>query len=151
MNHYIIDGNNLIGKISELKKLQITNKQESRERLVDILNTYFSKKKIKISLHFDGYENTPLRILHGKIYYSNKLQADNLIRKEIDNSQSKRLIILVTSDLSLAEYGKVNGCKVISSDEFYKEIKKSEQINEEEERINQIKRMKDEFLKLFGE
>ncbi|MCL6097779.1 MAG: NYN domain-containing protein [Bacteroidetes bacterium] len=72
MNHHIIDGNNLIGKISHLQSLQKKDRQASREGLVSIVNRYFAGKKIKLSLHLDGYPNPPLHLSLGKIVYSNK-------------------------------------------------------------------------------
>ncbi|MEJ5351216.1 MAG: NYN domain-containing protein [Melioribacteraceae bacterium] len=150
MKHYIIDGNNLIGRILELKKIHEQDKQQSREELVNLLNDYFAGKGIKLSLHFDGYKKSYLRIINGKIKYSKNLQADSMIRKEIDDAQSKRLITLVTSDLSLLEYARVNGCSIKTSEEFYNEIKNSYQINEEEERIKKLEKEKNEFLKIFG-
>ncbi len=38
---YIIDGNNLIGKIASLMNLQKKDKQASREKLIYILDRYF--------------------------------------------------------------------------------------------------------------
>ena len=151
MNHYIIDGNNLIGRIKSLCQLQKKDKQGSREQLVHLLNRYFAGKKIKLSLHFDGFQNLALTISKGRIYYSEKTTSDNLIRREIDNSQNPRLIILVSSDHSLMNYGRANSCTVISSDEFHKQIEKSFEKNDEAERIKQLEKEKDEFLKLFGD
>ncbi|MEW6702118.1 MAG: hypothetical protein AB1298_05315 [Bacteroidota bacterium] len=38
MNHYIIDGNNLIGRIKFLQQIQKKNKQAAREGLVRLIN-----------------------------------------------------------------------------------------------------------------
>ena len=38
MQTYIIDGNNLIGKINKLSTVQKTNPQNSREQLVHIID-----------------------------------------------------------------------------------------------------------------
>jgi predicted RNA-binding protein with PIN domain len=127
MNQYIIDGNNLIGRITELKQLQKRDKQGSREKLVHLLNRYFAGKKVKLSLHFDGFPNFALAVSKGKIFYSEKNSSDH----------------------SLMNYGKVNSCTVISADDFYKEIQKSYEKNDEAEKIKQLEKEKDEFLKLF--
>ncbi|MHB8930632.1 MAG: NYN domain-containing protein [Melioribacteraceae bacterium] len=149
MNHYIIDGNNLIGRIKSLQQLQNKDKQASREKLIYFLNRYFTGKKVKLSLHLDGHPNLPLSISKGKITYSFNQQSDNFIRKEIENSSNPRLIILVTSDRSLMNFGKVCGCKVISSDDFYRETEKSSVKNDEAEKISQLEKDNEEFLKLF--
>jgi predicted RNA-binding protein with PIN domain len=149
MNTYIIDGNNLIGRIKSLSALQKKDKQSSREKLTNILNRYFSGKKARISLHFDGHPNITLPFSKGSIYYSLNQPSDNLIKKEIENSNSPRLIILVTSDHNLMNFGRVCGCTILSSDEFYGLIEKSLEKNDETEKIKQLEKQKDEFLKLF--
>lgn len=149
MNYYIIDGNNLIGRIKSLQQLQKKDKQASCENLIYFLNRHFAGKKVKLSLHFDGHPNLPLSISKGKITYSFNQQSDNFIRQEIENSLNPRLIILVTSDHSLMNFGKVCGCKVISSDDFYRETEKSTVKNDEAEKISQLEKNNEEFLKLF--
>ncbi len=151
MNHYIIDGNNLIGRIPSLQKIHKKDKHTSREQLVNILNRYFAGKKLKLTLHLDGHPNFPLSVSKGKIEYSMNQPSDNLIRNEIEYSKNPRLIILITSDRSLMNFAKVCSCTVISSDEFYKSILKSSDNNDEESRIRQLGNEKGEFLKLFQE
>ena len=149
MNHYIIDGNNLIGRIKSLQHLQKKDKQSSREKLVRMVSKYFAGKNAKLSLHFDGFQNVPLSISRGKIFYSEKESSDNLIRREIESSKNPRLIILITSDHSLMNIGKANSCTVISSGEFSSSIEKSLEKNDEAEKIKELENEKDEFLKLF--
>jgi predicted RNA-binding protein with PIN domain len=55
MKQYIIDGNNLIGKIPSLNILQKKDKQGSREKLAFMVDNYFSQKNAKVFLHFDGH------------------------------------------------------------------------------------------------
>src|SRR4030067_59622 len=98
MKHYIIDGNNLIGKVKKLSELQKKDKQSAREQLVYLLQNYFSVKKVKISLHFDGYENNRINIINGKIIYSGSQTADEKIKDQISSSKNKRDIIVISSD-----------------------------------------------------
>ncbi len=149
MIHYIIDGNNLIGKIKSLKELQAKDKQGSREGLVALLNKYFAGKKIKATLHFDGHPNNILHFTKGKIVYSEKLSSDHMIREEIDRSKNPKLITLVSSDHSLQNFARANRCKVIKSEEIHLDIKKSFEKNEEAEKLKQLEKEKDVFLKLF--
>ena len=142
MNTYIIDGNNLIGKIKSLSLIHKKDKQASREKLTIILNRYFSGKKAKISLHFDGHPNVALSVSKGRIHYSLNQPSDNLIKKEIENSDNCRLIILVTSDRNLMDFGKVCGCTILSSDEFSGLIEKSLEKNDELEKIKQLEKQK---------
>ncbi|MBE0551913.1 MAG: hypothetical protein IH619_06000, partial [Ignavibacterium sp.] len=55
MLNYIIDGNNLMGKIPSLMGLQKKDKQASREKLVYMLDRYFIQKQANVSLHLDGH------------------------------------------------------------------------------------------------
>jgi len=149
MKHYIIDGNNLIGKISSLKKLHKKNKQLSAEKLSFILGRYFIRKKSTVSLHFDGFESKKINTGGIKIFYSNKSTADEKIKNEIERSRNPRNIVLVTSDLNLAEFGKVCSCKVLKSENFSKLLFFDANVDEEKSRIDEINNQQ-EFKKLFG-
>ena len=149
MIHYIIDGNNLIGKIKSLHSQQKKDKQASREGLVNILNRYFAGRKTKLTLHFDGHASLPLNLSKGKIIYSENKTADNKIREEITNSKNPKLITLVSSDQSLINYARVNSSTVLKSEKFYKEIENLRKGNEEAEKVKQLENEKNIFLDLF--
>jgi predicted RNA-binding protein with PIN domain len=145
LRKYIIDGNNLMGKIPKLRGL---NKQEQRERLTFILERYFYNKKVKVSLHFDGYPNTAIKAMGIKITYSESRIADDKIRDEISYAKNPRLITLVSSDHALMDFAKKNSCTIISSEEFNREMNRPKDIDDEEKRIKEMNN--DEFKKLFG-
>ena len=69
MKHFIIDGNNLIGKISSLQRLQRKDKQQSRVKLAFLIDNYFQGKNAKVTIHFDGYEQEPIKLLNCNIIY----------------------------------------------------------------------------------
>lgn len=150
MNHYVIDGNNLIGKIKYLKSLQKKDKQGSRAGLVKLLNKFFAKKKSNISLHLDGFANQPLSLAKGKIIYSGNRQSDILIKEEIDRSQNPKLIVLVTSDRNLMNYGKICSCTILKSEVFYYSIENSAIKDDEDQKIKQLEKERVEFEKLFS-
>ncbi len=150
MLHYIIDGNNVIGKIPELFRLQKRDKQRSREQLVFLLQRYFSNKKINLTLHFDGFQNAPLALSKGKIVYSESRSADSLIKENIERIKNRKNIILVTSDNELINFGKACGCTIISSKDFGTMLTKKNAIDEEKSRteeINDVEEWKRIFLK----
>lgn len=149
MLNYIIDGNNLIGKIASLMSLQKKDKQASREKLVYILDRYFVSKKANVTLHLDGHPAGRVSSSKMKIVYSENLTADEKIKKQVSQSKSPRNIIVVTSDSNLAQFAKVCSATVISSDEFAVEINKSGDKFDEESIIKSINNV-DEFKKLFG-
>ena len=144
---YIIDGNNLIGKIKSLWSLQQKDKQLSRIKLVKILDQHFRSKNVKISLHYDGFANEAIPSSKIKIFYSDKNTADSQIKNEVDNSKNPKVIAVISSDHSVQNYAKVNSCTVIKSEEFAKQMKQKKYNNREEEIIKSIDN--DELLKYF--
>jgi predicted RNA-binding protein with PIN domain len=147
--NYIIDGNNLIGKISSLMNLQKKDKQASREKLIYILDRYFINNKATVTLHLDGHPGGRVNSSKMKIIYSENLTADEKIKKQISLSKSPRNTIVVTSDSNLAQFAKVCSTTVITSEEFVAEIKKSTQTADEQVRIDSMNNI-EEFKKLFG-
>ena len=149
MLNYIIDGNNLIGKIPSLMGLQKKDKQASREKLVYILDRYFVDKKVNVTLHLDGHPGERINSSKMRIVYSENLTADEKIKLQISQSKSPRSITIVTSDSNLAQFAKVCSAKIISGEEFAAEISKSNNALDEEGIIKSINNI-DEFKKLFG-
>jgi len=147
MRHFIIDGNNLIGKMPALKS---KNKITERENLAFILERYFSKKKAKVSLHYDGHQTLPIKVTGIKIFYSGSRTADEMIKQEIERSNNRKNIVLITSDTNLKEFARVCSCKVMNSEEFNNEINSMNDKNEESKIIESLSRQTDEFKKLFN-
>ena len=149
MKHFIIDGNNLIGKIKNIKKLQNKDRQTAREKLAYLIENYFQGKKVKVSLHFDGFQNSVIRIHGVKIIYSEDKTADEKIKTEISASKNPRNVIVITSDNNIKEFARVCSASVILSEEFSAELKKRKEINEEERKIRSIDNV-EEFKKIFN-
>lgn len=148
MLHYIIDGNNLIGKQSSLKSLQETDPQQSREKLAFLLDRFFTNKKIKATLHFDGFEKDKIRTSIMKIIYSDNKTADEKIRQQIEYSKNPKKLVIVTSDLSLGEFAKKCSCSVIKSEEFLQKFSDNRETQSENEIQKEIDN--EEIKRLFG-
>ncbi len=149
MLNYFIDGNNLIGKIASLKKLQNKDKQASREQLVFMLDRFFTSIKANVTLHLDGYPNEKINSSKMKIVYSENLTADEKIKKQISQSKSPRTIKVITSDSNLAQFAQVCSAVVIPSESFAAEMNKSS-INSDEEALIKSMDNINEFKKIFG-
>jgi predicted RNA-binding protein with PIN domain len=150
LKHYIIDGNNLIGKMKSLMSVQKKDKQGAREKLVILLDSYFHEKKAVVSLHLDGFAGESLRSSKLRIHYSGKKTADEKIKEQIDKSDSRRNIILVTSDNNLAQYAKLNSCEIISAESFSLNLSgRPNESDEEKKRIDELNNP-EEFKRLFG-
>ena len=148
MIKYIIDGNNLIGKIKSIQNLQKTEKQTAREKLAFLIEDYFRNKNFKVSLHFDGYPNLPINISFTKIIYSRVKTADEKIKDEISASKNPKNLVVITSDNNLKEFARVCSCTIISSEEFSAELTRRSEKNDEEERIKSMNDV-EEFKRLF--
>lgn len=147
MRHFIIDGNNLIGKMHNIKS---NDKASEREQLSFILERFFFRKKAKVSLHFDGHKNLPIKVSGIKIFYSENRKADELIKNEIEKANNRKNIILVSSDNNLKEFARVCSCNVLSSEDFINEFSSSQTGDEENKIIESMQKNNDEFKKLFG-
>jgi predicted RNA-binding protein with PIN domain len=149
MKHFIIDGNNLIGKIPSIKNLQRNNRQASREKLAFLLGRYFSTGRNMVSLHFDGHVNDEIKVAGIRIKYSGSKTADDKIKNEIERSKNPKNITVVTSDNNIMQFARVCSCEVIKSENFSKQLFTHRHSDDEQSRIEEINNL-EEFKKLFG-
>ena len=135
--------------MKSLYSLQRKDKQASREKLALILERYFIKKKTKVTLHFDGFANDPIKTSGIKIIYSENKTADEKIKSQIEKAKKRTSITVVSSDNNIMEFARVCSCGVIKSEEFVKQLNASKSGNEESDRISSIDDP-EEFKRLFG-
>lgn len=140
---YLIDGNNLIGKIKSVQK-----KDVSREKLAYMIEKYFIGKNISAVLYYDGFMKEAIKVSGVDIVYSNKATADEIIKDRIEFEKNPRIITVVTSDSNLQEFAKVCRCEVISSENFVHMLYKTKNSSQEDKQQNSISN--DEMRKLFG-
>ncbi len=148
IKHYIIDGNNLIGKIRNLWQLQQKDKQSSREKLAFLLDRYFYNKNIKVTLHFDGHPAGTIKTNKAKIVYSENKIADQKIKEEIEHSKNPKVIAVISSDQNVMDFAKVCSCTTITSENFAKDILRKKEDDDEESIQKSISDK--EMKKLFG-
>ncbi|MHC1739276.1 MAG: NYN domain-containing protein [Ignavibacteriaceae bacterium] len=156
MKEYLIDGNNLIGKVPNLQSLQKKDKESARESLVYLVERYFHSRKVKVTIYFDGYRNSGIKTNALNIKYSDSKTADEIIKKDIGLSKSPRNLVVVSSDNEITGFARVCACEVRLSEQFYataeKENGKSNgnEVKLENEKIDELSKSKSEFVKLFG-
>ena len=121
---YLIDGNNLMHKVHELKRIFYKDKLAVRDRLVLTIETYYSanRKNIKYIVCFDGHPADGVKYNNIKVKFSYNRQADDIIREEIERAKNTRNLKIVTEDLALVSFAKKNECQVIKPVEFYRLI-----------------------------
>ena len=125
------------------------DKLRSAEQLAFLLSRYFGKKRVKVSLHFDGFKSEAIKAQGLNIVHSGKITADEKIKNEISKSSNPKNIILITSDNNLAEFGRVCSCRVVKSEEFSKQLHSSDKTDEEQTKIDEMNNS-NEFKKTFG-
>lgn len=156
MSNYIIDGHNLIPKVPGLSLKSLDDEQE----LITLLQEYCRIRRRSVEVYFD---RAPVGLAGARVYGSVKA---HFVRKGItaDNAIIARLRQLgrgaqnwtvVTSDRRVQIEARALGSKVMTSEEFSKDIT----IAQEEERASRPV-LKDsgltpdeieEWLRLFGD
>lgn len=149
MKHYIIDGNNLIGKINFLHKIQQKDKQHSREKLAFMIDNYFHEKNAKVTIHFDGFKNLPIKLNQAKIIYSDSKSADDMIKNQIELANNRKNLVVITSDNNIQEFARVCSCLIIKSEEFARTILSKKQ-DDEKDIIEKMKNDVEEWRELFN-
>ncbi len=137
MKTFLIDGNNVIGKDSRLKKVQQKDKQASREKLVNLVDNYFHDKNQKVFIHFDGFKSSPINSTKAGIIYSDSKTADDTIKRHIEQLANKKNTVVITSDSNLTQFAKVCHCGHISSEEFLKLISRTT-TDDEQKKIDEM-------------
>ena len=121
---YLIDGNNLLGRIAphELRE------RSGRDGLVVRLLAFQRVTRARIHLVFDGNpEQTPTDIpVNPKftIHFPGEGQsADDIIKDMMDRQTDRRRFFVVSSDRAIRELAKKKGLEAVTSDVFARELK----------------------------
>jgi predicted RNA-binding protein with PIN domain len=121
---YLIDGNNLLGRISreELKD------RRGRDGLIVRLLSFQRVKRRRIFLVFDGKpedEQTvvPVNDKFTILYPEEGSSADDVIKEFLGRQKDKRRFSVVSSDRDIRETARAKGIESISSDDFFRELK----------------------------
>ncbi len=149
MNHYLIDGNNLLGKLSIKDKSYRAENAGSRELLLIRLTDHFRTKNDSVTLFFDGHENGKLSGGKIKIIYSNSRTADSLIREKIEKTKNRKALKVISSDHEIQNFARVCSCEIISSEDFAKRLFAKNSNPDDSDIKHDTSVDKDYFIKLF--
>lgn len=123
---YLIDGNNLLGRISrdELKD------RRGRDGLVVRLLAFQKVVRRRIYLVFDGKPQDELAEVRVNdkftIHYPDEgASADDIIKGLLERQTDKRNFIVVSSDRDIKDFARARGIESVGSDEFFVELKKA--------------------------
>jgi len=117
MKTIIIDSNNLIHKVSDLRKLFNENPESAQLTLTESVKTKVNRN-YKLIFVFDGYGS----VKRSYIEYSGNKKADDVIRKYIEDNYTSKTLCVVSSDAEIQRLAKICGCEVKASEDFWKEI-----------------------------
>jgi predicted RNA-binding protein with PIN domain len=154
MQTIIIDGYNFIHAIPKLKEILLSNLEQSRKYLIDILSEYKTAHDVNIILAFDGSSDVfpPIGATIINILYSEPPnKADDDIIRLIDENNNPRSLIIVTQDKKdIANPAKRKGVKVIDPQTFYNLLTKyRKKINYDYKPEIVTKKEFDEWLEIF--
>lgn len=130
--YLLVDGYNVIFSWEELKELAETNLDAARSRLQDILCNYQGYVQVQLILVFDAYRlknhETEIFDYHNiHVVFTKEAQtADQYIEQFAHDHQKKYDITVATSDGLEQVIIRGAGCHLMSSREFYEEVKRVE-------------------------
>jgi predicted RNA-binding protein with PIN domain len=142
MNHLVIDGYNLILADIRLSKLMNKDPFSAREKLVNEIQQGIGKSS-KVTLVFDG------KFLHQKELISQNFEvqfsprgesADEVIKEIIGRAWNRRVITVVTNDLSIIAYAKECGSRTMKSEEFLRLLRTKEIVRKENDGKNPLEK-----------
>jgi len=156
--HWILDGYNIILSDERLTKAAGNDLETARDELIREI-TFSSKfKGDNVSLVFDGKTGSPDLKINSRlrvIFSKSPESADDLIKDMIGNYRTRRSIIVVSNDRSIADYARECGARTMKSTDFLSLIRAKEEEKMEEksfsEKPPQPSKPDLELLKLFRE
>ncbi len=113
-----------------------------------MIDNFFHEKKAKITIHFDGFKNLPIKLNQAKIVYSDSKSADDKIKNQIELANNRKNLVVITSDNNIQEFARVCSCSIIKSEEFARTIQNKKQ-DDEKDIIEKMNNNIDEWEKLF--
>jgi predicted RNA-binding protein with PIN domain len=120
---YLIDGNNVMGQRVGWHR----DKVGARRRLLDELAGFVRGARVSVSVVFDGApephfpDGASYRGV--RVFYAVRgSNADERIKRMVDEARERRTLIVVTSDRALADYVRRSGVQVVGAGEFRRRL-----------------------------
>jgi predicted RNA-binding protein with PIN domain len=123
------------------------------ERFIALLTRFAEQRREKIVVVFDGTRHSGKSIspsLHSVVPVSGE-NADQTIKTFINKSKNPRNLVIVSSDMEVARYGKLNACRIMSAAEFITLLSKTKNNRDDEKPSSLSVKEREDWLKLFGE
>lgn len=119
--HYILDGYNIIYKVSSLWSSSI---QKSREKLIRYIqnNRPQGSLKNKVTIVFDGTTDVPeypQATYPIEVIFTHKITADAYIIQLIKKAANPKIMVVVSDDRGIQEKARLSDAKIISVKTFF--------------------------------
>jgi predicted RNA-binding protein with PIN domain len=150
---YLIDANNVIHRHPMLREQAKKDIEGAGERLIVLMTGFAEQGRKKIVVVFDGTRHGGKSIspsLHSVVPASGE-NADQTIKTLINTSKNPRNLVIVSSDMEVARYGKLHACRIMSAAEFISLLSKTKNNLDDEKPSSLSVKEREDWLKLFGE
>jgi len=117
--HYIIDGYNVVNKVSFLKNKGLREARDGLLNFIEINHPQGSSTN-NITVVFDGREDVfDFETKHNfGVVFTKGQSADDYIKDFVDKSTHKKSIIVVSEDKEVIFYCRPQGAKILTVGEF---------------------------------
>jgi predicted RNA-binding protein with PIN domain len=147
---YLIDGHNLIGRFPGIE----LSDPEDERKMLEVLAVYARHSRRKAVVFFDrGMPGARPHLRAGRMitahFVPSPRKADDAILDYLRECRDARRYTVVSSDSEVRDRARRAGAKVISSEEFAREVLASVRTGEKEKPSEAPKDI-EEWLRLFG-
>jgi predicted RNA-binding protein with PIN domain len=152
----IIDAYNLMHKVTELRILLAQSQEITVDTMVQKLQSHYFGRGMKSILVFDGFgQNKHDRNIEVKFSKTgvgpDYGSADALIKHLIEKSKNPKLLKVVSSDRDVTLFARECGCRILTSESFWGEVKdrrieKAEAVRESKEKPQIVTKGEFDFL-----
>ena len=123
---YLVDGNNVMAQRVGWHR----DKPGARRRLLDDLARFALARKVKVEVVFDGAPEQHFadgaKYRGVRVFYAERgSNADERIKRFVEEARERRTLLVVTSDRQLADYVRRCGAQVIRSGDFRRRMEES--------------------------
>lgn len=155
MQHFIIDGYNVIHAVPSLKKTLLHDAESARELLIYSVGQLTHQKKFRASIIFDGIapDHSTKQSAHAPVHvvFSFPHSADTAMKRMIERSKNSNLLTIVTSDREIMRFAKVHSCITHTSHYFANLLSDANDTVTEKSEVSLSTEQINEWLKIFGE
>ena len=127
---YIIDGFNLIYRITSLK-----NSSTPHQALINYIrkNKFTGSRNNRVMIVFDGKLNFEAIQQRGRfeVFFSGESTADDLIKKRLSQMKNKKEVVVVSDDREIRDAARAQGARICRIADFIKVKAKQEEQEKE--------------------